>query len=148
MHPVKRPSGIEPERLWSWLVLCDDGIPLRMPLPRAITDFEPATVISFHEALGSKGEDLEYLQTVRKHTLSVLSQLSKIGFYAADGVELISLRQPESANINVELTGVEGASNLFYYLFDDWTATYTLLRVIQGSLEKLVSLRIQLTLSH
>ncbi|KFY04101.1 hypothetical protein O988_00978 [Pseudogymnoascus sp. VKM F-3808] len=120
MHPVKRPSGIEPERLWSWLVLCDD-----------------ATVISFHEALGSKGEDLEYLQTVRKHTLSVLSQLSKIGFYAADGVELISLRQPESANINVELTGVEGASNLFYYLFDDWTATYTLLRVIQGSLEKL-----------
>lgn len=72
--------------------------------------------------------------------MSVLSQLSIIGSGAADGVELISLRQPAGAKITSELTGVEGASNLFYYLFDDWTATYTLLRVLQGSLEKLVSL--------
>ena len=34
MHPIKGDSGIEPERLWSWLVLCDDGIPLHMPLFR------------------------------------------------------------------------------------------------------------------
>lgn len=77
--------------------------------------------------------DSEYIKTVRKHTLNVLSQLSTIGLKAAEGVELISLRQ-------LELTGVEVASNLFYYLFDDWTATYTLLRVVQRNLEKLVSL--------
>ncbi|KFY18338.1 hypothetical protein V493_08714 [Pseudogymnoascus sp. VKM F-4281 (FW-2241)] len=120
MHPIERNSGIEPERLWSWLVLCDD-----------------ATVISFHEDPRPKGVDSKYIKTVRRHTLSVLSQLSKVGLDAADGVELISLRKhPEDQN-TVELTGVEGASNLFYYLFDDWTATYTLLRVLQGNLEKL-----------
>ncbi|KFZ08424.1 hypothetical protein V502_09362 [Pseudogymnoascus sp. VKM F-4520 (FW-2644)] len=120
MHPIKGDSGIEPERLWSWLVLCDDD-----------------TVISFHEDPRPKHGNPEYIKTVREHTLSVLSQLSIIGSGAADGVELISLRQPAGAKITSELTGVEGASNLFYYLFDDWTATYTLLRVLQGSLEKL-----------
>lgn len=75
--------------------------------------------------------------------MSVLRQLSEIGLNAADGVELISLRQSAGAEITVKLTGVEGASNLFYYLFDDWTATYTLLRALQGNLEKLVSLRTQ-----
>jgi hypothetical protein len=82
----------------------------------------------------------KYIETVRRNTLSVLSQLSTIG--SADGVELISLRQPAESNDTSELTGVEGASNLFYYLFDDWTATYTLLMALQGNIEKLVSLRI------
>lgn len=82
--------------------------------------------------------DSKYIKTVRKNTLSVLSQLSIIGLDAADGVELISLRQRAGSK---ELTGIEGASNLFYYLFDDWTATYTLLMVLQGNLEKLVSLQ-------
>lgn len=28
MHPIERNSGVvEPERLWSWIILCDDGIP-------------------------------------------------------------------------------------------------------------------------
>lgn len=34
MHPIKRESGIEPERLWSFLVFCYDGIPLYMLLFR------------------------------------------------------------------------------------------------------------------
>ncbi|OBT90991.1 hypothetical protein VE02_00210 [Pseudogymnoascus sp. 03VT05] len=119
MHPVEGDSGIiEPERLWSWLVLCHDAI-----------------VISFHEAPRPKGEVSKYIETVRKNTLSVLSQLSTIG--SADGVELISLRQPADSKDTSELTGAEGASNLFYYLFDDWTATYTLLMVLQGNIEKL-----------
>ncbi|KFY52453.1 hypothetical protein V496_08430 [Pseudogymnoascus sp. VKM F-4515 (FW-2607)] len=118
MHPIERNSGVvEPERLWSWIVLCDD-----------------ATVISFHEDPRPKDVDSKYIKTVRKNTLSVLSQLSIIGWDAADGVELISLRQRAGSK---ELTGIEGASNLFYYLFDDWTATYTLLMVLQGNLEKL-----------
>ncbi|KFY11666.1 hypothetical protein V492_04335 [Pseudogymnoascus sp. VKM F-4246] len=123
MHPIKRDSGtIEPERLWSWLALCHDD-----------------TVISFHEDPRPKGVGVDsvYIKTVREHTLSVLRQLSTVGLAAADGVDLISLRKAAEAKVTEELTGVEGASNLFYYLFDDWTATYTLLRVLQGNLEKL-----------
>ena len=86
--------------------------------------------------------DSEYVKTVREHTLTVLSQLSTIGLNAAGGVELISLRKPTAADTTSELSGVEGSSNLFYYLFDDWTSTYSLLRVLQNSLGELVSSQI------
>lgn len=81
-----------------------------------------------------------YLKAVREHTLRVLSQLSKIGLKEADGVELISLRQPSAPENSAQLSGLEGASNLFYYLFDDWASTYVLLKIFQKNLDELVSM--------
>jgi hypothetical protein len=54
-------------------------------------------------------------------------------------LSLISVRQnlKDDGKMNV---GSEGASNLFYYLFDDWHATYKkLTSVFQDGLEEIVS---------
>ncbi|RFU36044.1 hypothetical protein B7463_g357, partial [Scytalidium lignicola] len=93
-------------RLWSWLVLCDDD-----------------TVITFQEDPGAEGyPDLEF---IRQNVLSVLRQLSKRGD-SADPLAMQSVRpaldSDESAKSKV---GIEAASNLFYYLFDDWRIVYT-----------------------
>ncbi|RDW94480.1 hypothetical protein BP5796_00243 [Coleophoma crateriformis] len=128
MHQAPKPKSKDDEsivpvdahrRLWSWLILCDDR----------------DTVISFHEDPGVVG-DVTETHLLRGNVLSVFCQLSQHGHEGADPVSMQSVRQalPESASYNA---GIEGASNLFYYLFDDWRAVYASLSRFHKRLEAL-----------
>ncbi|RDW88942.1 hypothetical protein BP6252_00974 [Coleophoma cylindrospora] len=128
MHQAPKPKSKDDEsivapdahrRLWSWLVLCDDR----------------DTVISLHEDPGEV-EDITETPRLRDNVLSVFRQLSQHGHKDADPVSMQSVRQalPESPS---DSAGVEGASNLFYYLFDDWRAVYASLSRFHKRLEAL-----------
>ncbi|KAF4637447.1 hypothetical protein G7Y89_g653 [Cudoniella acicularis] len=101
-------------RLYSWLVLCNDN-----------------TVISFHEHPGSVG--IEDLKSIRSNLLSVLYQISKNGYDPAEVISMQSVRQVLNKS-PVDKWGEEGASNLFYYLFDDWRAVYSTVGAFQKRL--------------
>ncbi|CCD52177.1 hypothetical protein ACHAPF_003417 [Botrytis cinerea] len=109
-----------PCRLWSWLILCDDN-----------------TVIAVHEDTGPIKPTKKDLKSLRGNTLSVLGQLSKSGHEAADPISMQSVRQVLDLNTAQANSGTEGASNLFYYLFDDWRAVYKTVAFFRGSLKEL-----------
>ncbi|KAM3073070.1 hypothetical protein ACMFMG_008788 [Clarireedia jacksonii] len=83
---------------------------------------KPGTVISLHEDTGSlkNPDDLKY---IRGNTLSVLRQISQQGYSIIDALSMQSIRPALDLERPLE-NGREGASNLFYYLFDDWRAVY------------------------
>lgn len=95
------------------------------------------TVISLHEDPGIV-RDVTETHLIRGNVLSVFCQLSQHGHEGADPVSMQSVRQslPESTQGHA---GVEGASNLFYYLFDDWRAVYKSISTFHKRLEDLVS---------
>ncbi|TEY68285.1 hypothetical protein BOTCAL_0121g00120 [Botryotinia calthae] len=109
-----------PCRLWSWLILCDDN-----------------TVIALHEDTGPIEPTKKDLKSLRGNTLSVLGQLSKSGHEAADPISMQSVRQVLDLNTAQANSGTEGASNLFYYLFDDWRAVYKTVAFFRRSLKEL-----------
>lgn len=92
-------------RLYSWLILCKDN-----------------TVISLQEDPSFITND-EDLKETRSNLLSVLRQLSKVKHDSIDPLSWQSVRQALDG-LDGEKVGIEGASNLFYYLFDDWLAVY------------------------
>jgi hypothetical protein len=97
------------------------------------------TVISLHEDTGTV-PNTEDVKSLRNNTLSVLSQLSKHGHLKADPISLQSVRQSLDLDSN---PGVEGASNLFYYLFDDWRAVYSTVGAFRDRLNVLVGYCLQ-----
>lgn len=105
--------------LWSWLVLCDDN-----------------TVLSLHEDTGPLPNEHD-LKTMRNNTLSVLSQLSNQGHLKADPISIQSVRQALELDSPQTNLGIEGASNLFYYLFDDWRAVYATIGAFRLRLKEL-----------
>ncbi|KAG9235638.1 hypothetical protein BJ875DRAFT_458578 [Amylocarpus encephaloides] len=106
-------------RLYSWLVLCHDH-----------------TVISFHEDPGTDNSP-DDLGLVRANLLSVFSQVSN---QVGDSFNPISMQTVRDALSLVSQNdwGLEGSSNLFYYLFDDWRAAY---QTVGGFSLKLSELR-------
>jgi hypothetical protein len=96
----------KPLRLWSWLFLCDDY-----------------TVISVHQ-YPEQVRTLEELKATRTNTLSVLNQLSNCGHGNTDPLSMQTVRQALTLDVAQAHEGPEGASLLFYYLFDDWRAVY------------------------
>ncbi|KAG4032370.1 hypothetical protein MFRU_007g02740 [Monilinia fructicola] len=134
MHDIELPSVRESDnpriqnlfrdraqcRLWSWLILCDDN-----------------TVIAVHEDTIPIKKTKKDLKSLRRNTLSVLGQLSKSGHETADPISMQSVRQVLDMNAAHANNGIEGASNLFYYLFDDWRAVYATVAFFRGSLQKL-----------
>lgn len=80
---------------------------------------------------------------MRGNTLSVLSQLSNHGHLGADPVSMQSVRQSLELGPAQAHPGVEGASNLFYYLFDDWRAVYASISAFHKKLEDLVRITAQ-----
>ncbi|KAK2626878.1 hypothetical protein QTJ16_004053 [Diplocarpon rosae] len=105
------------KRLYSWLILCDDQ-----------------TVISLHEHPGQV-DDREDFAAMRSNTLSVLSQLSKLG--TADAISMKTVRQALKQDGASENAGVEGASLLFHYLFDDWRGVYSTVATYRKRLDEL-----------
>ncbi|PVH87189.1 hypothetical protein DL98DRAFT_510047 [Cadophora sp. DSE1049] len=114
--PEKVSEGRQ-KRLYSWLFICDDH-----------------TVISLHEHPGQV-EDKEDLGAIRANTLSVLSQLSKLG--TADPISMQTVRQALKLDPAQAHPGLEGASLLFYYLFDDWRAVYSTVATYHKRLDEL-----------
>ncbi|KAI9741586.1 MAG: hypothetical protein M1818_004393 [Claussenomyces sp. TS43310] len=127
MHHLDKPVEFDgevrkEERIWAWLILGDDG-----------------TVVSLHEPSKIVNPDVSTVKKLRHHTLSVLTQISELGGRKAKSIGMISVRQmlrPKRPGDAYD-PGHEGASLLFYYLFDDWNATYALIVAIKRRLNEL-----------
>jgi len=105
------------------------------------------TVISLHQDLGPpKENEEEDMKSMRGNTFSVLKQLSTIGHDSADPISMQTVRQAREHD-NGRIDPKEGASSLFYYLFDDWRAVYTTVSAFHDRLENLVS-ALQLVPNH
>lgn len=96
------------------------------------------TVISLHEDPGPV-TNVEALKSLRGNTLSVLTQLSVKGHGTADPTSMQTVRQALELDAAQAHSGVEGSSNLFYYLFDDWRAVYSTIAAYRARLKELVS---------
>ena len=94
-------------------------------------------MISLHEDPGPV-TNVEALRSTRGNTLSVLGQLSLLGHSSADPTSMITVRQALELDAAAADPGVEGSSNLFYYLFDDWRAVYSTIAAYRARLRKLV----------
>lgn len=102
---------------------------------------DTGTVISLHEDPGPVHNE-KHVQSMRGNTLSVLSQLSKFGHLSEDPTSMQTVRQAlDAVQTN---SGIEGASNLFYHLFDDWRAVYSTIATFRRRLEGLVCTLISL----
>ncbi|KAL9111325.1 MAG: hypothetical protein Q9227_004202 [Pyrenula ochraceoflavens] len=100
-------------RIWSTLLLCDDG-----------------TVISVFES--PDGLIPSSLEKIRKNQVNVFQHLSRApGKPSAQNVLMqVSIRPLKDGASNSNSSGfdaLEVASLLFYYLFDDWITTYGLI---------------------
>jgi hypothetical protein len=95
------------------------------------------TVLSLHEDPGPVS-NTETLKSIRGNTLSVLAQLSHHGHLSADPTSMQTVRQALELDATQASTGIEGSSNLFYYLFDDWRAVYSTIAAYRARLAKLV----------
>ncbi|KAK1964556.1 ADP-ribosylation factor [Colletotrichum sublineola] len=112
---------------WSWLTLCSDSV-----------------VVSFHETPPIKHSERddwarEELQSMRSNTLSVLCQLSKHGI-ADFNDRLVSFKRVRQAMTEMEPQSdmaCEGSSNLFYYLFEDYSSAMPVLKASRLRLEQL-----------
>jgi hypothetical protein len=98
------------------------------------------TVISIHQDPGDH-TGYEDLKSIRGNTTSVLKQLSSQGRDSADPISIQTVRQAlksdDEYDIDPAREGVEGASSLFYYLFDDWRAVYSTVGNFQFRLNEL-----------
>ncbi|KAH8808293.1 hypothetical protein F5884DRAFT_791748 [Xylogone sp. PMI_703] len=123
MHQKAKKEGTKKgegwfDRLWSWLALCDD-----------------CTVITFQEDPGP--DKYGELEAIRHNTLSVLRQLSQCGV-STDPIAMQSVRPALDPDGNGKSkTGIEAASNLFYYLFDDWRIVYITIETYKRALDSL-----------
>ncbi|KIH91316.1 ADP-ribosylation factor [Sporothrix brasiliensis 5110] len=112
------------------------------------------TVICFHEAAyyektpkfaDRKAWETEELGHMRSNTLKVFRQLSKWGLKEDQHKfsQLTSVRQPGRRGPwpdSAAAQGVEGASNLFYYLFEDYTAAFDVLNSSKAALDDISSI--------
>ncbi|CCX12232.1 Similar to hypothetical protein [Tuber melanosporum Mel28]; acc. no. XP_002839811 [Pyronema omphalodes CBS 100304] len=112
-EPFGRDYNPEGKRVWSWLILCDDG-----------------TVISIQEPLDLTNTD--DILIVRRNMLTVFRSLSispAAKTLAANdssaalggGLDDLPFRRQQAQSENVH----GGPSLLFYYLFDDWHSSYS-----------------------
>ncbi|KUI57243.1 hypothetical protein VP1G_04493 [Cytospora mali] len=137
-------AELVPPKHWAWYILTSD-----------------CTVISIHEAPhfdSSKGDDAdalrrrsEELRNMRKNTHDLLSQLSKIGIRKYEyrvasqkGVRSdlakTTSRHPASrtrTTVMESSEAVDASANLFYYLFEDYTAPTSFLSNSSVTLSKL-----------
>ncbi|KAI9843348.1 MAG: hypothetical protein M1837_006474 [Sclerophora amabilis] len=110
------------KRIWSWLILCDDG-----------------TVISMYEDIfsgpnGASMREPHVLLMIRRNLLNIFRQLSNA--QAASGqqnpLSILGIRRGlgsldgDVQDASQSLSHNVAASLLFHYLFDDWYSSYGL----------------------
>lgn len=94
------------------------------------------TVITFHE--DQRSVSPADIVSIRSHILNVLRQISSCGI-SNDPITLQSVRHSlDSDESDQSTAGIEGASNLFYYLFDDWYTVYAMIDQYSKRLQELV----------
>lgn len=150
------PSG---ERVWSWLILCDDSMDTKLLFRTSISksDQSPETVISMYEdPFANLDQDSRASQDatrLRRNLLNVFVQLSKVTKPSTrNPISLVPIRHLETSlsdsndpsdPLAQPDSEIDGPGLLFYYLFDDWYATYALLAKEEhhygNELNKLVS---------
>ncbi|KAI9764008.1 MAG: hypothetical protein M1840_008956 [Geoglossum simile] len=130
------PSG---RRLWTWLILCADGtMSLRpsKPLRRSLDIL--GTVISLHEdpfpcqTTWLQDDSRKELSAIRRNIRNVFRNLSKSdkAGVTENAISTLSIRQDvgPAADVDSSSPGDDAPSLLFFYLFDDWYTTYSLVR--------------------
>ncbi|RAL10428.1 uncharacterized protein BO97DRAFT_372562, partial [Aspergillus homomorphus CBS 101889] len=109
------PNG---RRLWSWLILCDDGTVIYMqenPFPGLSGP--------------SEKEIKAVLGVVRRNMQLIFAGVSKYHPTSSESDSLVTIRVRPSPEAGPEQTSIrqeDGPSLLFYYIFDDWVASYAL----------------------
>ncbi|GJC99792.1 mutS domain V [Colletotrichum higginsianum] len=110
----------------------------------SIDQGKESVVISFHETPpteqpGREDWARDELQSMRSNTLSVLCQLSKHGIadFTDRLVSFKRVRQALSVTEPRAKVACEGSSNLFYYLFEDYSAAMPVLKTSKLQLEHL-----------
>ncbi|KAF9889704.1 hypothetical protein FE257_007010 [Aspergillus nanangensis] len=110
------PDGI---RLWSWLILCDDGTVISMqenpfPGPQNPSEKELKAVLSI----------------VRRNIQFIFSGVSHQHSVSSESDSLVTIRVRPSHNDHegdhASIKQDDGPSLLFYYIFDDWVSSYAL----------------------
>ncbi|MCJ1420907.1 hypothetical protein MMC32_007266 [Xylographa parallela] len=109
-----RPAG---KRVWTWLVLCDDG-----------------TVISIHENAypnhdtGLDHDEQKNLEITRRNLRNVFCQISNANeTNLQNPLETLPIRSPSlKIDSQPHASPADVPSLLFYYLFDDWYTSYSL----------------------
>jgi hypothetical protein len=137
LRPSNKPArdqGLVPPRHWSWFALCADD------------DQTTNTVISIHEApnyetpsggIDEKIWQSRELKSMRVNTIAVLEQLSQKGMekYKERFFLLKGIREPTrtdrlrrtTTTVLPEKQTETAATNLFYYLFEDYSAVMPVL---------------------
>lgn len=137
-YATDRPDGV---RLWTWLILCYDGT---SPSPRFCQHgLNPSkdTVISIHEnpsqesldSLNVQDKDealknMKALKYTRGNFLNAFRQLSKINDSSVktNPIMKLSIRLGSQTPQSSVTPASDAPGLLFYYLFDDWYASYSL----------------------
>lgn len=110
------------------------------------------TVISMHETpFPNHRQDLNLgqqkdLSIIRRNLLNVFKQLSKANDAerASNPIMTLAIRSGLQSDEEGKITSTDSPSLLFYYIFDDWVASYNLVarteHQYRDQLEKLVSI--------
>lgn len=101
-----KPTGL---RIWTSLLLCHDG-----------------TVVSIFEKSPSTTPP-EYISIMRHNVLNIFRHLSKLHSSASVDTLMQASARPCSSADQAATTDADSAALLFYYLFDVWMTTYSLI---------------------
>lgn len=105
------------KRLWSWLILCDDGTIISIqdnPYPKAFD-------------LSDEDEQKVVVEVVRRNVRLIFAGASKqhLPLSESESLETIRIRQVTNVGLNqARIKQEDGPSLLFYYIFDDWMSSY------------------------
>ncbi|KAF2199018.1 hypothetical protein GQ43DRAFT_377250 [Delitschia confertaspora ATCC 74209] len=105
------------KRVWSWLLLCDDKTVISIsedPFP-------------FHDTQ-LRSHELRTLYTIRRNIINVFRQLSKAPTPLHDTSMVMLPIRNRIGNSELETVhrSTDSPGLLFYYLFEDWYTTYSL----------------------
>ena len=111
------PNKPQGKRIWTWLILCDDGTVISVyenPFPHMAPDAKVLKAV---------------LKIIRRNVHNVFLHLSRVCNTADHPNKLMTVQIRDfnpSAQAVDSTRPLEAASKLLYYLFDDWTTTYGL----------------------
>ena len=115
--PKPEPNAI---RLWNWLLICDDN---------TIISIQESGVSAGRQAISRgrpKMDHGEVIENSRKTLLNVLRHLSLEGIKNAGTMDALDIRPGCSRDTRSAVNISDSLGLLFYYLFDDWYTTFTL----------------------
>lgn len=124
------------KRLWSWLILFDDGTAyLLFKCLLFYADFIQGTVVSIQEnpyprPAGPLPDEIRtVLGTVRRNIRFIFSGVSSQHSATSESESLVTIRVrglKSSAAPDQSIKQEDSPSLLFYYIFDDWFSSYSL----------------------